>query len=140
MSKLNEQSCLGETAHKNCLHGEKSSYLSHISPAFRWDLTLVWWIHSHRNDLFWQIHDSDEILLRWDISPGLDNFFHINRCKTLSLFQTNVFAIIKFKRNERLHILAKITSWEKEKEMSKIFKILVFKRIMANDSNFLCFQ
>ena len=136
MSKLNEQSCLGETAHKNCLHGEKSSYLSHISPAFRWDLTLVWWIHSHRNDLFWQIHDSDEILLRWDISPGLDNFFHINRCKTLSLFQTNVFAIIKFKRNERLHILAKIGCWEKEKEMPKFLESFFLKELWKTTHSF----
>ena len=33
------------------LFGEKSSHLSEISPALRWDLTWVRWICSHINDL-----------------------------------------------------------------------------------------
>ena len=35
---------------------------------------------SHRNDLFLQseIEHSAEISLRWNISPGWDDFFHIN--------------------------------------------------------------
>ena len=51
-----------------------------MSPALRWDLTKVGWMHSHINDLFLhsQIHYSAEISLRWNISPGLNGFSHIN--------------------------------------------------------------
>ena len=65
---------------KNCLHGEKSSHLSEISPAFRWDLSWVGRIHAHINDLLLQseIHNSAEMSLWWDVSPGWDDFSHTN--------------------------------------------------------------
>ena len=40
---------------KNCLHGEKSSNLSEISPALKGDLTRVGRIHSHINDLYYKL-------------------------------------------------------------------------------------
>ena len=65
---------------KNCLHGEKSSHLSEISPVLRWDLSWVVWIHSHMNDFLLQseIHHSAEISLKWDVSPGWDDYSHVN--------------------------------------------------------------
>ena len=65
---------------KNCLDGENSSQLSEISTALTWDLSWVGWIHSHINDLLLQseIHHSAKISLRWDVSPGWDDLFHIN--------------------------------------------------------------
>ena len=65
---------------KNCLHGEKPSHISEISPALRLDRTWVRSIHSHINDLFSQseIYRSAEISLRWDISPRCDDFHGVN--------------------------------------------------------------
>ena len=51
LNKLNNPVLLGQTG-KNCLHGEKLSHLSDISPAFRWDLTWKECIHSYINGLF----------------------------------------------------------------------------------------
>ena len=58
---------------KNCLHGEEPSQPSEISPALRWDLTWVGWIHSHTKDLFlrkicFYVYHTAEISLRWDVS------------------------------------------------------------------------
>ena len=73
---------------KNCLHGEKSSHLSEISLALTSDLSWVGWIHSHINDLLLQseIHYYADISLRWDVSPGWDEYSHINRSLELLLF------------------------------------------------------
>ena len=67
---LSQQSCPEGRARQNCLHGEKSSHLSEISPALRRDLTLVGWIHPQINDLFLEseIHQSTLISVRRDVS------------------------------------------------------------------------
>ena len=50
---------------KNCLHGQKSSHLSEISRALRWDLTWVGWIRSHKNDLLLQSSYSGKTSHLW---------------------------------------------------------------------------
>ena len=75
---------------KTCLHGEKSSHLSEILPALRWDLTWVGWIGFHVNDLFLQseMHHSADISIRWDVSPGWDGFSHLSSSRSISKFMT----------------------------------------------------
>ena len=83
---LNEQSRLGWTVPQKLFTWRTiipplpPILLGEISPALRWDLTYVGWIHSHINDLFLQseLHHSTKISLKWNISPGRGDFSHIN--------------------------------------------------------------
>ena len=81
---------------KNYLYEEKSSHLSGISLALRWDLSWVGWIRSHITDLLLQseIHHSAEISLRWD------DFSHISSSwvskNFISVLSYNCFTVLSF--------------------------------------------
>ena len=87
---------------KNYLYEEKSSHLSGISLVLRWDLSWVGWIRSHINDLLLQseIHNAAEISLRWDVSPGWDDFSNINSSwlseNFISVLSCNCFIVLSF--------------------------------------------
>ena len=49
---------------KHCLHREKSYHLSEISPALRWNLTWVGWIHSYKRFVFRKWNSP----FRWDLT------------------------------------------------------------------------